>query len=327
MIPNQWYAVLESRLIKKYPVSLLRLGEKMVAWRDGSGSVVVMADKCPHRGASLSQGKIVHDNCLQCPFHGFEFDTSGICTLIPANGERSQPPKAMRAYSYPVQEKYGYIWIWWGKIQDEYPEIPWFADLDEEKYEYASFYATWAVHYTRGIENQLDVIHLPFVHASTIGRGNRTIADGPIFRMEDGELNIWVHNRKDDGSPAIRVNDLPEPTRPPSLRFKLPNNWMNNISQDFRITISFIPVDDGHTLFCLRNYVKKMRLPGLAKFVAWLAIPSSRVILNQDERIVKNQKPIKGGLTNDEVYISQDGPIIQFHKLRQELIHKAEINK
>jgi phenylpropionate dioxygenase-like ring-hydroxylating dioxygenase large terminal subunit len=77
MIPNQWYAILESSQIKKGKiVGVTRMGEKMVAWRTANGELSVMVDKCPHRGAALSLGKINID-CLQCTFHGFEYDTNG----------------------------------------------------------------------------------------------------------------------------------------------------------------------------------------------------------------------------------------------------------
>jgi len=318
MIPNQWYIIFESRFLKQKPIGVTRLGEKMVLWRDGKGVASVISDKCPHRGASLSQGKVI-GNCLQCPFHGFEFESSGKCTLIPANGSNAIPPKAMKIRSFPVKEAFGYIWIWWGDEQNEYPDLPWFKDLPDSEYDYSSFYAHWPVHYSRGIENQLDVIHLPFVHASTIGRGNRRVVDGPISRLQDHEMDIWVYNRLDDGIPARRAEEIPDPQRPPFLRFIFPNNWMNNISTDFRITVSFIPIDEGNTLFCLRNYVKKSSIPGLAKLISWLAIPSSRVILNQDERVVIKQLPIKSDLKIGEILIPQDGPIILYRRHRREL--------
>ncbi len=86
MIPNQWYAILESNEIKSgRSTGVTRMGEKMVAWRNANGRLAVMADKCPHRGASLSPGKIDQD-CLQCPFHGFEYDSTGNCMQVPANG-------------------------------------------------------------------------------------------------------------------------------------------------------------------------------------------------------------------------------------------------
>lgn len=319
MIRSQWYVILESKELKHKPIGVTRLGEKLVVWRDAHGSPQAMADQCPHRGASLSQGEITN-GCIQCPFHGFEFDGSGKCVVIPANGRASEPPRAMHSQAYPLREDYGYIWMWYGDVQEEYPALPWFSDLDET-FGYASMHDHWPVHYTRGAENQLDVIHLPFVHASTIGSGGKTVIDGPLTRLENGELEVWVNNRVDDGCKNKRAEELNPPRRPPFLRFIFPNNWMNRISDDFRITISFVPVDEENTLFYLRHWMKKGSIPFLASFFAWLALPSSRVILNQDKRVVTRQRPIKGELTMGEILIPQDGPIIQFRRWNKD--HEA----
>ena len=89
MIRNQWYAILESNEVKpSRPVGVTRMGEKLVLWRDDKGQIGCMADLCPHRGVALSTGKLVGGN-VQCPFHGFEYDTSGRCTLIPASGKNA----------------------------------------------------------------------------------------------------------------------------------------------------------------------------------------------------------------------------------------------
>lgn len=89
MIPNQWYVILSSREVKKNQViGVRRMGLNLVVWRNSSGKIGAAVDKCPHRGIALSKGKVVHDH-LQCPFHGFEYDETGACKLIPANGERS----------------------------------------------------------------------------------------------------------------------------------------------------------------------------------------------------------------------------------------------
>ena len=124
MIPNQWYAVLESHEVKRgKPVGVTRMGEKMVFWRDSHGKVGCVVDQCPHRGVALSAGKLTGD-CIQCPFHGFEFDVTGRCRLIPANGRSAEVPKVFKAKAYPVQEMYGFIYIWWGEPRDEYPPVP-----------------------------------------------------------------------------------------------------------------------------------------------------------------------------------------------------------
>lgn len=192
MIPNQWYVILESREVKVgKPVGVTRMGEKMVAWRDSKGAINIQGDICPHRGAALHQGKIIHDR-IMCPFHGFEFDSSGECQYIPANGKNSTPPKILHAKTYQSIERHGYIFIWWGEEQTTYPGLPIFEELENGGFSHADYKERWETHYSRAIENQLDVFHLPFPHRTTIGRGNRTIADGPITKMVGNEMQIWL---------------------------------------------------------------------------------------------------------------------------------------
>ena len=87
MIYNQWYVILESREVKaKKPIKVTRLNETLVVWRDQQGNVCCIADRCCHRGASLSCGKL-EDGKVECPFHGFLFDGEGKVRLIPAIGK------------------------------------------------------------------------------------------------------------------------------------------------------------------------------------------------------------------------------------------------
>ena len=105
MIRNQWYAILESSEVKAgQVVGVTRMGEKLALWRNSRGELACMADLCPHRGVALSAGKVLHDN-VQCPFHGFEFDASGRCTVIPANGKNARAPKAFQASQRPVDQR------------------------------------------------------------------------------------------------------------------------------------------------------------------------------------------------------------------------------
>lgn len=318
MIPDQWYVILQSKEVPAHrPVGMTRMGEKMVAWRGADGHPVVQSDLCPHRGCALSIGKIKDDH-IQCPFHGFEFDSTGTCKLIPANGKGAIPPKATHVKTYPVREKNGYIFIWWGEERAEYPALPEFDDLD------ASFTTSddaqyWPVHYSRAIENQLDVFHLPFPHATTIGRGNRTVADGPIVRLNGDEMDIWVSNRVDNGTPAVRDSALPQPDRPPFLRFRFPQLWMNRISDDMRITVYFTPVDEENCVMYLRYYQRFVKVPLIRNLVSWLTKMFSIIIVNQDRRVVVTQRPLKTDMRIGERLIIADGPIITYRRRRSEL--------
>ena len=120
MIPNQWYIVMDSNQVKRKPIGVTRMGEKLVFWRglkenqNPDGKVSCLRDKCAHRGVQLSKGVIKSNGYLQCPFHGFEYDTTGRIKIIPANGKNTPVPDRFKVHSYPTYEAHGFIWIWWG---------------------------------------------------------------------------------------------------------------------------------------------------------------------------------------------------------------------
>jgi len=320
MIRNQWYVVLDSKEVKDKPVGAKRLGEKLVFWRDSKKRIRCAFDRCPHRGVALSLGKVC-ENHLQCPFHGFEFDSNGQCVLIPAEGRSSQPPAAMRLNTYPTYESHGFIWIWWGDKPPADLEPPnFFANIDE-RFVYGSAIDPWKAHYSRVIENQLDVAHLPFVHKNTIGRGNRTLVDGPkVMWNEKKMMCTYVFNRLDDGSKARSASELQPRDGQVHLEFIMPNLWQNHISKDVRILAAFVPVDDENTLLYLRFYQKFLSIPILGKLIAQLAMPSNLKIAHEDRGIVESHTPLVSNLRGgNEKPIKADTPIIEYRRLRDAL--------
>jgi phenylpropionate dioxygenase-like ring-hydroxylating dioxygenase large terminal subunit len=320
MIRNQWYVVLESKEIGDQPIGATRLGEKLVFWRDPQGKVNTAVDVCPHRGAALSIGKIKSDH-LQCPFHGVEFDSTGKCVLIPANGRNGVIPNVMHLNSYPTHEAHGLIWLWWGSPAPQELPAPEFFDNLDDSFSYGSARDPWDAHYSRVIENQLDVVHLPFIHRKTIGRGNRTLIDGPVVEWRgDRMLYTYVYNRLDDGTPPRKPRELsPKDSDSVHLEFIFPNLWQNYISENVRILAAFVPVDETHTLLYLRFYQNSIRMPLLGKLVSQLSMPSNVYIAHEDRRVVITQQPKASGLKIGEVLIQGDLPIIEYRKKRSEL--------
>jgi phenylpropionate dioxygenase-like ring-hydroxylating dioxygenase large terminal subunit len=326
MIPNQWYVVLDSVQVKSLPVGVTRMGEKLVFWRDHTGRVSCLRDRCVHRGVALSKGKVLDSGKLQCPFHGFEYNASGKVTKIPANGKNTPVPERFRVRQYPAHEAHGFIWIWWGQDPPQELEPPtFFEDLDE-RFSYGCAYDPWDAHYSRVIENQLDVAHLPFVHYNTIGRGNRTLVDGPVVQwLDENRFIFYVYNQVDDGTPPRRPEEItPDPARDFRLGFIFPNLWQNYISDDVRVLAAFVPVDDAHTLLYLRSYQRFVRLPILRDIVNWLAMPGNQYIAHQDRRVVVTQQPKPSALRIDEQLIQADRPIVEYRRRRQELLEKAQ---
>jgi len=324
MIPNQWYVVLESAQVKQKPLGVTRLGEKMVFWRDETGQVACLRDRCPHRGVQLSKGKVV-DGHIQCPFHGFEYDPSGRAVYIPANGRSAAVPKTFRSVGYPTYEAHGFIWVWWGQEPPEQLAPPRFLDDIDGSFAYKTVQNPWRAHYARVIENQLDVVHLPFIHHNTIGRGGRMVVEGPAMEWVDENLfYVYVYNRVDDGTPPRRAGELPVPH--PSgfrLEFLFPNLWENHISEDVRLVGAFVPVDEEHTLLYLRFYQRFLTVPVLRDLVAWAAAPFNLVVAHQDRRVVETHQPQRPGLRIGEKLIPGDRPIIEYRRRREELIEAA----
>ena len=162
--------------------------------------------KCCHRGASLSCGK-VNGGHVACPFHGFEYDPSGKVHYIPANGKSAPVAENYHVKDYIVREAYGLIWLWYGEEKDELPEIRFFDEL-KEGFAYGEFCENWNVHYSRTIENQLDVVHLPFVHATTIGRGDKRLVNGPVVKWDDNLMTFYVDNTSDNGQAPLRPDEI-----------------------------------------------------------------------------------------------------------------------
>jgi len=319
MIYNQWYVILESKELKKLkPLRVIRFNQKLSLWRDEEGNVCCIADKCCHRGVSLSCGRIINGK-LECPFHGFIYDKSGIVTMIPANGKNSPVPETMNVKSYKTFEDAGLIWIWWGDEGKINGDPFFFKELKE--FSYSSFKDNWNVHYSRAIENQLDVVHLPFVHKTTIGRGNKTLVNGPVVIREKELITFYVNNIKDDGKTTpLKPAEIKEYKNFFYLQFHYPNIWQNFISDKIRAFAAFVPVDEDNTIIYIRYYQKLIKIPLLKQLINYTGKIASVVILRQDKRVVITQLPKKSSLKIGEHLIMGDIPIVEYRKHRQELI-------
>lgn len=327
MIRNLWYAVLESRELKAgNMLATTRLGERLVFWRNKKGEPVCFFDRCAHRGASLTCGKHYGDR-IACPFHGLEYDSSGQCVKIPANGKNAPVVGRFRMRVYRTYEAYGIIWIWWGENPPLDLQTPTFFDDLKQKQHWRTVVDPWQVHYTRVLENQLDVVHLPFVHHNTIGRGNKTLVEGPGFEWI-GECMFYhySYNKVDDGSQPRTPAEVPvpDPNRDYKLETILPNIWENRITENMRVLGLFVPVDETHTLLYLRFYQDFVKIPGIRWLVDAIFCRFNLIIAHQDRRVVETQLPKTDGTHTGEQLIQGDLPIMEFRKKRIELKKRAE---
>jgi len=320
VILNQWYSILESSEVGTRPVGVTRMGERLVLWRS-KGTIGCLKDRCIHRGAALSAGKNV-DSDLQCPFHGLRYDSTGKVTMIPANGKSKVAPNYFKTDSYHVHEEHGFVWIWWGAPREEYPPIPWFDDIGED-FSFNTVKQRWTTHYSRAIENQLDVAHLPFVHSNSIGKGNKTLVNGPYTTFDNGTITVYPDNEVDDGQTPKKPIEMSSPPGSFYIQFKFPNIWQNRIGDDYRVVVSFTPIDNENTMMYLRSYWKTKDVPGLNWLTGIFSRLGSWYIADQDRRVVVTQTPKSVRVDIGEKLIPADLPIAIYRQESDRLIRKT----
>ena len=182
---NDWHAVAFAKDVvpgKIVPTTLL--GEDLILWRSKNGEIHAWKDLCIHRGARLSKGWIT-DDAVVCPYHGWRYDGSAKCVLVPAAPDQPPPLKA-RAFPHKAVERYGMIWATLGEPAHDVAPFPEWDDTSFRKVNAGPY--VYKANGFRAVENFVDATHFPFVHAGLNG-----VVDAPdklddykVFEEEAG---------------------------------------------------------------------------------------------------------------------------------------------
>jgi phenylpropionate dioxygenase-like ring-hydroxylating dioxygenase large terminal subunit len=144
------------------PQRVRLLGENLVAFRDTSGRPGLVAEACPHRGASIFFGRNEEDG-IRCVYHGWKFDVTGACVDMPSEPAESNFKNKVRTKAYPCVERGGVVWTYMGS-RTELPPLPEFeanmlGDEDTVMYLYSTE-SNWM----QGWEGEMDTVHAAFLH-------------------------------------------------------------------------------------------------------------------------------------------------------------------
>lgn len=162
---NIWYVAAWARELEAGVLLRRRLlGEFYVLFRDADGTARALVDRCPHRFAPLSMGRLVGDgSVIQCPYHGLCFDSRGQCVTNP-HGDNRIPRRAVVA-TLPLVEKFSAIWAWMGDPdQADAALIPELSFMDPETHAVACDMINIDAHYELCTDNILDLSHIEYVH-------------------------------------------------------------------------------------------------------------------------------------------------------------------
>jgi phenylpropionate dioxygenase-like ring-hydroxylating dioxygenase large terminal subunit len=188
---NGWYAAIWSKDLQDTPVGRTFLNEKVVLFRNVSGQVAALEDRCCHRAAPLSKGEVAGEY-LACGYHGLKFDITGQCVAVP--GQPTVPPGA-KVRHYAVAEKWNAVWIWMGEPEkadtSKIPDLGWLADPG---WSITPGYIHVKSNYQFLVDNLLDLTHVSYVHKKTLaGDPREATAATKTERLPDGvRVGRWM---------------------------------------------------------------------------------------------------------------------------------------
>jgi phenylpropionate dioxygenase-like ring-hydroxylating dioxygenase large terminal subunit len=149
------------------PLRVRLLCENLIAFRATSGKVGIIADACPHRGASLFFGRNEEDG-LRCVYHGWKFDVEGNCVDMPSEPPESNFRTKVHARSYATQERGGLIWVYMGP-REVPPPLPSLEAnmLADGQYTLGAYSSE--CNWLQSLEGDYDTIHWSFLHMGAVG--------------------------------------------------------------------------------------------------------------------------------------------------------------
>jgi len=294
MFINFWYVAGWSKDVGEEPVKVRMLDHNFVLFRDEDGVVHCLSNTCVHRGGSLSQGKVV-GNCVQCPYHGWQFDGAGVCQKVPSLGGDAKPPARAQVDAYPTEERYGLIFAFLGDLPAaERPPIMEIPEFDQEGWRCTILDYEWQANYERSIENGLDPAHNEFVHPTHGFEGanpNYFVPDltpvehdwGFSFMMKfvssAGKDKDSMKMRRGEGTTEAGTGHHGPSQMWTHIHFT-PTNWMHQYIYE-------TPVSQTHTKIYLLNLRNGMLDPALDERMG----QRNLMVAEQDRLVIEELEP------------------------------------
>ena len=198
---DQWYVAALARELVDKPLGRVLLNNPVVMFRDGEGQVHALEDRCCHRALPLSSGTVENAG-IRCGYHGMLYDGTGQCIEVP--GQKNIPSSA-KVKRYPIQEKDGLIWMWFGHNPEAEPshEAPDYPVHNNEEYIWDGDVFHYDAPYQLIHDNLLDLSHLGYVHLRTIGGDANTHMNAEMQTSPKGNYVKVVRHMP---------NSMPPPT-------------------------------------------------------------------------------------------------------------------
>jgi len=273
MLREYWHPVLLGSELPTpdcNPIRVRLLGEDLIAFRDSNGQVGMLANHCPHRGASLFFGR--NEECgIRCVYHGWKFDVTGRCVDMPNEPAESNFKTKIKATAYPCVDRGGVVWCYMGAPANPpaLPDIPFFLVPESHQFFTKRLQES---NFAQAIEGGIDTTHASFLHTRLSvdlamkrekdSKTNRTWGDdeqtnkglaiamkskSARFELRDTAYGIMIASRREASAAETywRINQFlfPYYTMPPSHAVVDKDSPKRSGGGH-----AFVPMDDEHTI-------------------------------------------------------------------------------
>ena len=287
-LKNYWYIACLSNELKKAPLARQILNTFIVLFRASDGSVAALEDRCVHRNAPLSQGKVC-GNTVQCPYHGWRYDENGELQEIPSLGHEysGDLPKGVR--SFHCVEQQGYVWINLSSsaVAEKPPKFPELGVAGWTSFRMKTHFAATV---DACLENFLDCPHAAYVHRGWFRSPSKKAIKAVVKCLSDGAVAEYFDEPREQ-SLVWRLLTSAKAEMKHTDRFIVPSTSCVEYSLSngvkYTVTSSCTPVSDEstmvYTVICFKM-----------KWIGWLVKlyfkPLSKIIIKQDVKILACQQ-------------------------------------
>jgi 5,5'-dehydrodivanillate O-demethylase oxygenase subunit len=250
LLRRYWHPIsIAADLTPENPAKFVRiLGENLVLFVTPNGDAGLLHDRCPHRGVSLSYGR-VEPRGIACAYHGWLFDTKGNCLETPAEPAESKFCLTVKQRAYPVKKLAGLYWAYMGPLPA--PEIPkWDVWARTDGWHWLRALPELDCNWLQAMENSVDTAHLHILHQELVTDGfevtsttRGTIDNLVKYEMEEFTYGIIKRRMFRDGK--VEEHPLLFPT----------------VLRQANRTQIRVPIDDTHTYIVYVHFVPESAEP------------------------------------------------------------------
>jgi phenylpropionate dioxygenase-like ring-hydroxylating dioxygenase large terminal subunit len=311
-----WYPVIPMEQLKTGPQRFELLGQALALFLDEQGVPAAIEDRCCHRSARLSLGKVC-SGLIACPYHGWQYRRDGQCVLMPQFPERVPGP-SIRVKAFRCQERYGYAWV---VLEEPLYDIPRIPEAEDGAFAIVhEFYETWNVAGLRVMENELDMAHPGFVHLGTFGSPEHLLPRDTVVQETDDGLTyqcrigvVTAHHAQETANE--RVFDYTW-YAPFTVRIRI--NYADG-GPPHLIVNSQVPIANDRTQFVQFCLIEKGRNIDADKVVAF-----DRAVTLEDKHVLESTDPDVPIDPRGERHMASDEPGIVMRRVLKRIIEREE---